>query len=236
MIMVTQYQSADPAEQSGETWAERILDSAIRQAELNSWESVRLHHIANELGITLEDVYRVYRQKDDLVEAWYDRADRAMLSDATGPDYQQLSPRERIHRSIMCWLGAMEKHRRISRDMLMYKFELGHVHLQVLGLLRISRTVQWILESAHRDAIHLQRVIEETTVTSIYLASFGHWMFDNSPHSEKTRQLLDRLLRRAEGLARFLQPLREQKYASAAQTTETESATNRPSKGPGAVQ
>ncbi len=214
--MANQHRAADPAEQIDNSMAERILDAAIRQAELSSWESLRLHHIAIELGITLEDVHRYYRQKDDLVEAWYDRADRAMLSDAASPDYLRLSPRERFHRSIMCWLDAMEKHRRVSRDMLMYKFELGHVHLQVLGLLRISRTVQWILESARRDTIHLRRVVEETALTSIYLASFGHWLFDNSHHSEKTRQFLNRLLRRAEGLARFIQPFGEQQTTQAA--------------------
>ncbi|MEN8179146.1 MAG: TetR/AcrR family transcriptional regulator [Pseudomonadota bacterium] len=234
MAMVTQHQSADPAEHDN-SLAEHILDAAIRQAELSSWEAVRLYHIAIELRITLEDVHSFYRQKDDLVEAWYDRADRAMLSDAASPDYQRLSPRERIHRSIMCWLGAMENHRRISREMLMYKFELGHVHLQVLGLLRVSRTVQWILESAHRNVIHLQRAIEETVVTSIYLVTFGHWMFDNSYHSEKTRQLLDRLLRRAEGLARFLQPLSERKYTQSGQPIDMESAVAR-GKEPGSAQ
>ena len=190
---------------------DRILDSAIRQAELDSWEAVRLHHIAGELGITLEEVHRHFHQKDDLAEAWYDRADRAMLSDAASPDYQELSPRERLHRSIMCWLDAIEDHRQVSRDMLMYKFELGHVHLQVLGLLRVSRTVQWILESAYSDAIHLRRVLEETAVTSIYLATFSHWMFDNSNHSEKTRNFLARLLQYADGFARFFQPLSESK-------------------------
>lgn len=231
MVMVTKNRSTDLPEQPDSDMAELILDSAIRQAELSSWEAVRLHKIAIELGITLEDVHRHFHQKDDLVDAWYDRADRAMLSDAASPDYQRLLPRERIHRSIMCWLGAMENHRRISRDMLMYKFELGHIHLQVLGLLRISRTVQWILESAHRDAIHLQRAIEEIAVTSIYLATFGHWMFDGSYHSEKTRRFLDRLLRRAEGLARFFQPFGERKHTQAAQTNAAESAVAQ-EKGP----
>jgi hypothetical protein len=129
-----------------------------------------------------------------------------MLADASLPDYLSLTTRERLHRSIMCWLMSMQRHRRVSRDMLMYKFELGHVHLQVLGLLRISRTVQWLLESAHRDAVHLRRVVEEIGLTNIYLASFAYWLLDNSNDIEETGRLLDRLLRRAETVARFLTP------------------------------
>jgi AcrR family transcriptional regulator len=193
--------------QSSQQLAERILDSAVRLAEGSSWEYLRLHNIARDMGITLAVVQRFYRQKDDLVEAWYDRADRAMLADAACEEYQHLTPRARIHRSIICWLTSMQNHRCVSRDMLAYKFELGHLHLQVLGLLRISRTVQWILESANREAVHPQRIGEEIGVTSIYLATFAHWLFDDSPGAVKTAQLLDRLLHRAESLSRLISPL-----------------------------
>lgn len=217
--MGTKHRSVEFPQNAENDMADRILDCAIRQAELSSWEAVRLHHIAGELGITLGDMHKYFNQKDDLVEAWYDRADQAMLSDAASLDYQQLATRERLHRSIMCWLSAIENHRQISRDMLMYKFELGHVHLQVLGLLRISRTVQWILESAHRDTTHIQRVIEETAVTSIFLTTFSYWMFDNSDHSVKTRRFLDRLLQYTEGLARLFLPFNATKYTNTAQTS-----------------
>ncbi|MCG8035949.1 MAG: TetR/AcrR family transcriptional regulator, partial [Candidatus Thiodiazotropha taylori] len=141
--MAYQKPNADP--QPPDELAEKILDFAVRMAEQSSWEAIRLHQVAQEMEIDLQSVQRYYRQKDDLVEAWYDRADRAMLADAAEQDYQWLTPRERIHRSIFCWLRSMQTHRKVSREMLGYKFELGHIHLQVLGLLRISRTVQWFL-------------------------------------------------------------------------------------------
>ncbi|MEW8624770.1 MAG: TetR/AcrR family transcriptional regulator [Candidatus Thiodiazotropha sp.] len=192
------YQKSKTTDQTPDELAEKILDYAVRLAEQSSWESIRLHQVAEEMGIDLQTIQRFYRQKDDLVEAWYDRADRAMLADAAQEDYQWLSPRERLHRSIFCWLTSMQHHRKVSREMLGYKFELGHIHLQVLGLLRISRTVQWFLEAAHRDSVDLKRIGEEVVTTGIYLTTFAHWLFDESRSAEKTSQLLDRLLRRAE--------------------------------------
>ncbi|MEW8342238.1 MAG: TetR/AcrR family transcriptional regulator [Candidatus Thiodiazotropha taylori] len=194
--MAYQKSKADP--QPPDELAEKILDFAVRMAEQSSWEAIRLHQVAEEMEIDLQSVQRYYRQKDDLVEAWYDRADRAMLADAAEQDYQWLTPRERIHRSIFCWLTSMQTHRKVSREMLGYKFELGHIHLQVLGLLRISRTVQWFLEAAHRDSTDLKRIGEEVVTTGIYLSTFAHWLFDDSSAAEKTSKLLDRLLRRAE--------------------------------------
>ncbi|MCG8003144.1 MAG: TetR/AcrR family transcriptional regulator [Candidatus Thiodiazotropha lotti] len=192
------YQKPKADTQPPDELAEKILDFAVQMAGQNSWESIRLHQVAEEMGIDLQTVQHYYRQKDDLVEAWYDRADRAMLADAAQEDYQWLTPRERIHRSIFCWLTSMQNQRKVSREMLGYKFELGHLHLQVLGLLRISRTVQWFLEAAHRDSIDLKRIGEEVVTTGIYLSTFAHWLFDDSSGAEKTAKLLDRLLSRAE--------------------------------------
>ena len=151
--------------------AKGILDTALEMAELNGWEALRLHDVAAQMGINLEQVRKYFNQKDDLVEAWFDRADSAMLKDAAAPDYLDLTAQQRLHRSIMAWLNALSAHREITHQMLKYKFEIGHVHLQVLGLLRVSRTVQWFLEAAQRRSENLTRIVEEITVTSIYLAT-----------------------------------------------------------------
>ncbi len=210
--MANQHDSSDPL-------SERILDTALRLAEAASWESLRLRQIADELAIPLEEIRRRFSQKDDLVEAWYDRADRAMLEDAAAADYLQLTPRERLQRSLLRWLDALSVHRRISREMLYYKLEPGHLHLQVLGLLRVSRTVQWLLEAARRDSVNLQRILEESGVTAIYLATFVHWMFDDSPGMERTRRFLDRRLRHAERVAGWVGPFLSAGTPAAARRT-----------------
>jgi ubiquinone biosynthesis protein COQ9 len=177
--------------------AKSILDTALELAEEKTWEKLRLHDIATTLNLSLNQVRAHYPQKDDLAEAWYDRADGAMLDTGNTTGFLDLPMEQRLHQLIMSWLDALASHKQISRDMLMYKLEPGHVHLQVLGILRISRTVQWIREAAHQDSSHLFRILEEIGLTSLYLMTFSHWLFDQSDKQKATREFLKQKLQRA---------------------------------------
>jgi ubiquinone biosynthesis protein COQ9 len=191
---------SDPAQEprTDSRLSQRIIDAAIDLAEQGSWETVRLHAVAARLGVSLDDIRRVFREKEDIVEAFFDRADEAMLHAAEAPGFLDLPTRVRLHRVIMAWLEALAPHRRVTRQMIGGKLEPGHLHIQIPGLLRISRTVQWMREGAYRDASNLRRAFEEVATTSIYLATFCYWMGDGSPDSADTRRFLDRLLGIAE--------------------------------------
>ena len=184
--------------------ADAILDTALQLAEAQSWERLRLQQIAETLNISLDQIRSHYAQKDDLVEAWFDRADSIMLQAAASPEIQNLNMHERLHHIIMSWLDALATHRSVTHDMLLYKLEPAHIHLQLQGILRISRTVQWIREAAQQDSTHLQRIAEEIGLTSIYLATFMYWMKDRSEHQQRTRMFLEHRLHEAETLANKL--------------------------------
>jgi AcrR family transcriptional regulator len=182
---------------------ERIVDAALALAEQRGWERVRLFDVAAALGVTLDDVRRHFSEKEDVIEAWFDRADAALLKAAAAPELLALPGRERLHGLIMAWLAALAPHRGPTRQMIYGRFEPGHVHFQVRGLLRVSRTVQWVREGARRDAAYASRALEETVLTGIYLAAFFHWMNDASENSTATARLLEQLLRGAEFLPAF---------------------------------
>lgn len=171
-----------------------ILDTAMRLANERSWEQLYLHEVAKALDISLSNIHQHFDQKDDLVEAWYDRADHAMLKAAQAPGYSELTLHERLHLLIMRWLDSLAEYKTVSREMLLYKLEPAHLHLQLQGLLRISRTVQWIREATLQDSTHLQRIVEEVGLTSLYLQTFLYWMTDSSAGQSKTRQFLHRRL------------------------------------------
>lgn len=178
-----------------------IVAAALARAEQTSWEEVRLHDIAAALAVTLNEVRAHFREKEDIVDAWFDRADAAMLEDAARPDYSALSARGRTERALLSWLAALASHRRVTRQMIANKLEPGHVHYRLNGLFRVSRTVQWMREAAGRKAVLPWRAIEEAVLTGIYLATFFCWMYDDSPDAARTRALLRWQLDRAERLA-----------------------------------
>jgi AcrR family transcriptional regulator len=175
--------------------ADIILDKALELAETGSWEDLHLHDISAALEIPLGNIREYYLQKDDIAEAWFDRADRRLLCWQPEEVFYELPEYTRLRQVIMYWFDALEPHHRISREMLCYKLEPGHIHLQALGVMRISRTVQWFREVARLQACSVSRIIEETVVTGIYLASFGRWLYDDSPHrNSNTESFLARAL------------------------------------------
>lgn len=184
--------------------ADQIINAAVELGEKSSWEAVRLHDMAAALCITLDDVRAHFREKEDIVDAWFERADSIMLKAAHAPDFSYLTPRQRLHRLIMAWLGSLYPYRKTTRQMIYGKLEPGHIHIQFPALMRISRTVQWMREAAGRDATYFRRALEETGLTTIYLTAFIHWMNDNSAGSVRTSRYLDGCLALAENLDRVI--------------------------------
>ena len=127
-----------------------------------------MYEVADELGISLAQINECYSQKDALTDAFFDRADQHMLEQCTKEKMAPLSMRERLHLAMSTWLDSLAPHRVIARQMLKYKLEFGHVHLQVLSLMRISRTVQWIRQVSICDATDTKRIIEEVVLSSVY--------------------------------------------------------------------
>ncbi len=184
--------------------AARILDTALDLADERSWEAVRLFDVAHAAGLSLDDIRRHYREKEDLVDAWFDRADQALLQAGTDPALAALPAAARIEHLLMIWLNALRPHHRVTRQMILGRLEPGHLHVQIPALLRISRTVQWLREAARCDATYLRRALEETALTAVYVTTFGYWLRDDSHESRSTRSLLRRLLA---GWERCTQPV-----------------------------
>lgn len=176
-----------------------IVHTALRLAEqAGSWDAVHVHVVAREAGMGLEELRRYFGDKDAIAEGWFDIADTALLAACKRPGWRELAVRERLYRAIMAWLDALAPHRRLVPGMLGYKLHPEHIHLQVRGVARISRTVQWIRETAMLPSVGWRRELEEAVITTIYLTTFSRWLADGSPGGERTRKLLERLLAGAE--------------------------------------
>lgn len=173
---------------------EDILDKAIELAMESSWASFSFSQLADSLDCSIADIGQHFRSKDDMAELFFDRADRAMWSLHADESFRTLTDDEKIVECIMCWFESFAPYKPLVKDMLGYKLEPGHFHLQGHGVTRISRTVQWFLEVAEREYSGVRRVADEFAVTSAYLTCFSCFLFDKSEQHAKTRTLLKRLI------------------------------------------
>ncbi|WP_455220781.1 hypothetical protein [Kaarinaea lacus] len=187
---------------------ELILDTALRLgASKKRWEELQLYEVADELGISLARLSECFVQKDALTDALFDRADHALLEQCIKTRMSPLSMRQRLQTAIMTWLDSLAPHRIIVRQMLKYKLEFGHIHLQVLGLMHISRTVQWIRQVCICEATDTKRIVEEVVLSAIYVMTFTYWLWDDSNNQQDTREKLDNLLALADKGATMLSKL-----------------------------
>jgi ubiquinone biosynthesis protein COQ9 len=174
-----------------------ILDTALQLGNQHGWEQLSLHHIATKLEISLADISQHYAQKDDLADAWFDRADKAMLSLNLASD---AAAADKLELALRSWLQALAPYHNLTGQMLLYKLEPGHLHLQGAALLRISRTVQWLREMARLNARGLPRIGQELALSSLFVSVFIYWLNDRSAAQQCSLAWLKRKLQLTDAL------------------------------------
>lgn len=165
-----------------------ILDLALRMAEATGWDAVHLHEVAHDIGIPLSQLLRHFPDKHALAQALFDRADQSLLAAAESPGWLGREPAVRLQESLAAWFQPLSPHRRQVRQMLRYQLQPDHLHLQVQGVLRVSRTVQMWREAACLRATGLGREGQELVLTGIYLASVSAWLAGASAEADRTRR------------------------------------------------
>jgi len=183
---------------------DRILEAAMALAEETpgGWHDLRLHLVAERLGLPLAAVLDRFRDADAIADAWFARALRAMLAEPE-PGSAALPPSARVHAALMRWLDAQAAHRRVAGDMIRAKLHPSHPHHWVPMVFSLSRLVHWALEAARLDARGLPRQAEEVGLTLLLLRTLPLWLRDPTPGQVRTREFLrcnlgwlDRLPRR----------------------------------------
>ena len=176
----------------------RVVDTAVAMAEETGWSGVRLRRVADDLGVPLSEVHRHFRDLDAVADAWFERANQAMLA-PTERAFTDLPARQRLYELLLRWFDALATHRRVTGDMIAAKLHLPHPHHWVPLIFNLSRTVQWLRAAAGLDATGRWRQIEEIGLSSLFLATLAVWTRDDTAGQERTRTFLDHTLVCADG-------------------------------------
>jgi AcrR family transcriptional regulator len=174
---------------------DRIIDAALALAEADAggWYDLRLHLVAQRLGVPLGAVLERFRDADAITDAWFARALRALVQEPD-PGLDALPPSGRVHAALMRWFDAQAEHRRSVGTMIGAKLHLSHPHHWVPMVFSLSRLIHWALEAARLDARGLARQAEEVGLTLVFLRALRVWLDDTSPGQQRTRAFLRRNL------------------------------------------
>jgi AcrR family transcriptional regulator len=183
----------------GRSLADRIVDQAIGLAEERGWDNVRLHDVAEQLGLSLAEVADQFRDLDAVANAWFARARDAMLrTPAAEPPGRP--PPERLEMAMMAWFNALAAHREVTSQVLSHKLYLSHPHHWVPMIFDLSRLIHWFLDAARIRSTGFRRQLAELGLTATFLLTLRVWQRDDSEGQEISRAFLRRRLAMADRL------------------------------------
>ncbi len=180
----------------------KIIDATLKLALTEGWSAISLSQIAAAAKIPLAEIYDDLPSKIAVLAAYGRRIDLDMLEASKDVDPDDTA-RDRLFDVIMNRFDAMAEDKRslqvIFKDLRRLPFEMLAMRQSILQSLR------WMLEAAHLDAGGLRGAVRQRGLAMIYSEVFSTWLDDEDPGLSKTMALLDRRLRRVEGIIQRLQ-------------------------------
>jgi AcrR family transcriptional regulator len=180
-----------------ESRRDRIVAAALALAEEQGWANLRLHQVADRLGLSLAVVRAEFRDRDAIADAWFARALDELLS-APAAAVAGRPPPERLQTVVMRWFDALAPHRSIAHEMLREKLYPGHPQHWGPLIADLSRLIHWFLDAARITSTGRERRLAEVGLTALFLATLRSWLRDDSEGQQATRAQLQRGLEAAD--------------------------------------
>jgi AcrR family transcriptional regulator len=183
-----------------ETSAEpdRVIDAALALIAEQGWRHVSLAAVANEAGLPILQVYRLFPSRTAILCGWLRRVDAAVLATPLDLEVGE-KPRDRVFDLLMRRFDALQPHRlaleALRRDLPTDPCTALALGAALLGSMRLT------LEAAGIVTYGLGGTVAVKLTAVSYLAAAHTWARDESPDFAPTMATLDRRLR---GIERWL--------------------------------
>jgi AcrR family transcriptional regulator len=173
----------------------------MRVAAREGWGGVTMAAVAAEAGCGLAPLRARYACREALLGRFGTLIDAAAVTDPVIGD----TPRERLFDVLMRRFDALQPHR--AGVLAVARAAPSDPCLLALGVSAGVRSMGWMLEAAAIPASGLAGRLRAKALLAVWLGAFRAWAKDDSADLSATMAALDRLLDRAESLARTLEPL-----------------------------
>jgi AcrR family transcriptional regulator len=172
----------------------RIIEAALRLAAERGWHRVSLADVAAEAGLTVLQLYAVFRSKGAILEAFHRGIDAAVLRGTEAEAGER--PRDRLFDTMMRRFDALGSHKAAIANMARDAWTDPLATLCAVPTLLHS--MSWMLEISGVPASGLAGRMRAKLLLGLYLSVLRVWLADDSADMMKTMAALDRRLRQAE--------------------------------------
>jgi AcrR family transcriptional regulator len=177
---------------------DRIIDAALALVAARGWRNVSLAAVADEAGLPILRVYRVFPSKTAILCGLFRRIDEAVL--VAPPDAEE-RPRDRVFDLLMRRFDALQPYR-APLEALRRDLRADPVTAVALGG-ALLRSMRLMLEAAGIACHGVGGALAVKLTAAAYLAAARTWSRDESPDLAPTMAALDRRLR---GIERWFVP------------------------------
>lgn len=190
----------------------RVVDALMTQAAQNRWHDITLDEIAEGAGISLADLRDLFPSKGAMLGGFIRRIDRIVL-EGRATDLADESARDRVLDLMIRRFDALSPYRAALKSI--HKAFSG----DMLGLAALNQQAlnswRYLLASAGIETEGPLGFVKLQGAILVFARVFPVFLEDEGADLPKTMAALDRelsrgerVLRRAEGVHRFMAPLR----------------------------
>lgn len=176
------------------------VDAALALAAARDWANVTMADIAEEAGMSLADLARMFDGREDVLSAYARRVDGDVLE-----SYD--TPAGGSHRDMLFDI-LMERFDRLNRDRDAVVSIIGSLcadpKQMVIALPHLGRSMTWMLEACGIETLGWRGAARVAGLSVIYLYALRIWKDDDTSDMAKTMAALDRALDRTERWAETL--------------------------------
>jgi AcrR family transcriptional regulator len=185
--------------------SQRIITAALALAAERRWRDISLKEIAARARVKLERLRQIYPSKTAILVAFVRRLEASVAADIAGFEPED-SARDRLFEVLMGCFDGLAKHRDAVS---LFAADLPRDPITAIELApTFLRSMDWALKTANISSAGIAGCLRVKGLAVVWLASLPVWLADDSPDQARTMAALDRNLRRAEGIAQRLWPLR----------------------------
>jgi ubiquinone biosynthesis protein COQ9 len=176
---------------------DRLLDAALDEAAFSGWNDACVRHAREAAGLSEgEAMLAAPRGALDLVDAWFDRAERAMeraISDCE----PGAKIRVRATLAVRARLDAMATHKESLRRAAMFLAMPPNVpDAAAIGWRAADRSWRAMGDPSTDFNFYSKRII----LTGVHAATLAFWLQDDSEDSAATWAFLDRRIKNVMGI------------------------------------